>query len=878
MRTACLRIANLTRIYRMGEQRRLALYAPNLEIPYGEVVFLLGVSGCGKTTMLETLGLLSRADDESLSRSRITFYAPGKNATFHYTRLWKDARLLSAVRSRYLSFMFQQANMLPIYKVIENVALTPLIQGEGHKDARVAGIGQLAKVFARFESNGASGKFPYQLSGGQQQRASFARASAKDFNLFLADEPTGNLGQGDAHKVMGLIRSTVKEAKNDSKTAVVVSHDLRLGLYYADRIIIINRNGVVSTNNVYAAQSLPGGGVSGSTVPSQLEIDEAIVRKWSGVVGCAPDVDSIKKVLDREMESAGDVPAAFMVDEDGFFSDADPGLTRGCSEDAIDDESHSAPCENMSPPRIWPFARWFLRHRVIAMLGSRHMIFLTGLLLVVFLAMGMGRGGLTMLEKKMRDPFVRCVDMELPAGVDDRSLGMLEESLLSATLQAKYNVTGVATYTNPLFIAQNEASGSQILAEGRTLEVGDPLMMRITEPENLVWGRAWNDSLARGVIITQDYATRVSPDGKPLFLNLFAEVREGEMLFVKVPVRAVVKDLPARVDLLCTPFLEQQFFYGRDVMPPEVSTRLLLFLPVDEDQAWAAYDRINEILRSDTYPDGARVPLGNVGDPVTYTQSAVDGYTIRVQLSEGRPLAYRSALAGLLLADPLLSALGCESVTDMRMDYNAAHPTPVGVSMYLSDLESIRELAGFLLREYRIEVDMTRVEATENYHAVAGLTNNLALALIVIAAIAIAIYLTNVLTEYLHNDRVYLGMFLAFGLYGRWLVPIFAVLMVCVLAVSLLLSAAMAVLLADSGLVSAMRPEIAPMMEHFTIEGGWMRAFVASLLVLVISTIVVSARAFLRNDPGDLIYGRSAGYSLLSVPRDGIWRRLFRRR
>lgn len=115
-------IRNLTRAY--GD--KTVLNIPELDIPRGELVIILGNSGCGKTTFLEILGLMSQLPAQS---SQVKFYPENNAATeLNYHDLWKDERRLSQIRRGYLSFIFQQTNMLPEFFVDENISLTQMIQ------------------------------------------------------------------------------------------------------------------------------------------------------------------------------------------------------------------------------------------------------------------------------------------------------------------------------------------------------------------------------------------------------------------------------------------------------------------------------------------------------------------------------------------------------------------------------------------------------------------------------------------------------------------------------------------------------------------------------------------------------------------------------
>ena len=110
----------------------VALHVPVLDIPRGKLIFVLGNSGCGKTTFIETLGLMSRFYNED---AVIAFYPDSGGNAVNYNALWKSEDMLSAIRGEYFSFMFQETKFLPQISVQDNIALSQVIKNYDIDDA-----------------------------------------------------------------------------------------------------------------------------------------------------------------------------------------------------------------------------------------------------------------------------------------------------------------------------------------------------------------------------------------------------------------------------------------------------------------------------------------------------------------------------------------------------------------------------------------------------------------------------------------------------------------------------------------------------------------------------------------------------------------------
>ncbi|HLX31178.1 MAG TPA: ATP-binding cassette domain-containing protein [Gaiellaceae bacterium] len=178
----------------------------DLEVGPGEIVLLLGSSGCGKTTLLSVLAGILRPLRGSV-----------RVAGVEVTEL--SARSLRAYRQRSVGIVFQAFNLVPSLSAAENVEVPLLAHGTGRHGAR----GTARELLERVGLSDRLSHRPAALSGGEQQRVAFARALALNPPVLLADEPTAHLDYIQVETVLLLLRKIASEGR----TVVVATHDER---------------------------------------------------------------------------------------------------------------------------------------------------------------------------------------------------------------------------------------------------------------------------------------------------------------------------------------------------------------------------------------------------------------------------------------------------------------------------------------------------------------------------------------------------------------------------------------------------------------------------------------------------------------------------
>jgi len=213
----------LVKTYDSGDVEVHALRGLNLDIRRGEMVAVMGPSGCGKTTLLNCLSGIDEfsGGEVWIAGHRLSSMSDNEKTDF---------------RAMKMGFIFQNYNLLPVLRVVENVELPLLVRGDEPKEARGKAVDALAAVGLSEETN----KKPAELSGGQQQRVAIARALVNEPDIVFGDEPTGNLDSETTQEVIALMQRLHRQK---GLTFIIVTHDASVG-NSTERVILM-RNGVI---------------------------------------------------------------------------------------------------------------------------------------------------------------------------------------------------------------------------------------------------------------------------------------------------------------------------------------------------------------------------------------------------------------------------------------------------------------------------------------------------------------------------------------------------------------------------------------------------------------------------------------------------------
>jgi len=218
-----IKLEHIRRVFGEGDHTVEALRGISFTIAEGEFVAIMGASGSGKSTCMNTLGCLDRPTSG-------TYWLDGIDTA------GMSPDQLAEVRNRKLGFVFQGFNLLPRTTALENVEL-PLVY------ANVPTAERHRRALAALERVGLGDRVSHtsaQLSGGQQQRVAIARALVNEPAVILADEPTGNLDTTTTTEIMQLFTELNRQQKI---TIVMITHEPEVAEYASRRITF--RDGLI---------------------------------------------------------------------------------------------------------------------------------------------------------------------------------------------------------------------------------------------------------------------------------------------------------------------------------------------------------------------------------------------------------------------------------------------------------------------------------------------------------------------------------------------------------------------------------------------------------------------------------------------------------
>lgn len=234
-----IKIENLKRDFKMGDETVHALRGINLTINEGEFVTIMGTSGSGKSTLLNILGCLDQPTSEIYELDGVLVKDLTKNQ-------------LAEIRNTKIGFIFQSYNLLPRTSALENVELPLLynskVSAEERRERSVKALKQVG-LETRMDH------VPSQLSGGQQQRVAIARALVNHPIILLADEATGNLDTRTSYEVMNLFQ----ELNDQGITIGFVTHENDIARFSKRTVVL--RDGRITedrqvTNRLFAPEEL----------------------------------------------------------------------------------------------------------------------------------------------------------------------------------------------------------------------------------------------------------------------------------------------------------------------------------------------------------------------------------------------------------------------------------------------------------------------------------------------------------------------------------------------------------------------------------------------------------------------------------------------
>lgn len=814
-------IRNLSCSY-SGNSQDKVLYIDKLDIPRGKIIFFIGASGTGKSTLLEALGLMN----STITGGRISFL-PASDLPVDYQAVWNQqdqSSSASTLRKEHFSFIFQQTNLMESFSAHENVCLAEMIQSDlQHKEALKSSIPLLeevglSKALVTPETQSKN------LSGGQRQRLAFVRALSKNFTVLFGDEPTGNLDEFNAHELLRLIQKNL----SSQQSVIISSHDIDLALNYADQIVVITKSkegnfGTIEKENVF--------NLTTATPTYKSKLRERLPTFYAG-----QNIDSKVKGTSLQKEQA-DGTAIF--DYRQLFKKKEGKALRGKSY------------ENLAA--------------------------LVSMLCLTLLGLGFANGSLSYLQEKLNNPFVNWLSVEVPWIKSD--VHELMDSLNSTSIKERFSLAEVKTFANDPVVFRDLLRQGNYLAYGRSFDVNEmganSLLDVILSPSNLLAGssKGFDNNQDLSLIVTANFLAKFHypPDTSFVLMELNTD---STTLAVPIPIKAIVKEIPGKNGFIFTScFYRALRSTGRtntfDIRNPDLNKNLQIYTGNLEAHAveFAAHaeDFFNQNpnLRSKYQPDINIYPYGYTHNGGFYVEIGMlhddpDNINVRTIDSLYQKLISFQGLKSEIESRRvyMFEATGNCSV-DRRADGLSINFRPEGLS-------KVRELANYIRETYNtpdeqqiLEVDITKVKEKENFTFLSGMARVIAFILLIFSTISVGLFISHILQMHLSKISMNIGTIQAFGLSSKETLSIYLVIIMRFVMISSGLAAIAAISIGNViDFILRAKLNLEPGTHYFKLF-DWF-TFWAVLLILSAGLIMAryTIHKMLAKTPGDLIYNR----------------------
>lgn len=504
-------------------------------------------------------------------------------------------------------------------------------------------------------------------------------------------------------------------------------------------------------------------------------------------------------------------------------------------------------------------------------LGKRYTnLWLLALVLTAtFLSIAFSNGSLKYLNYKMNDPFTNWVSISNSFG--SSQFDRFHYAIQDPEVQQRYGFTDVQ--------ADKQFSLSFVGVDGRIHylqnrffgSLNSDLVKAILSDDNVIGNSAMPaDRIVDntvGFIITEDVLNKLGYDAEniPAYIDhlspshgadtLGVELIEGKFALAPVPLLGVVKRLPDNMDMIAARYFFEQYNndtrYPFDLNNKEYQRSLIYFAPtsVTKDELLAA-----AVAAAPDSLKNAVTIVGNDYDSYSTIESWKQGEIFTLYVDNGSPVdvqAVQQVARGI--RDNFTGK------ADVKRIYNydcSEHILPEYdfLSVNFSTLDSIRQFEAYAKEGFNVKIEMSQVNAKENFNAVSVMANILSWAMIVFSIVCIVMFIVNMLQSYFQKVKSNIGTFKAFGIGSGFLINVYSLIIIFII----LAAVAISILVAWG--TQELLPYLGVMKDgEFNYLSLWgLKTLWAALIVIVstLATVKIVMGRLLRSTPGDLIYNR----------------------
>lgn len=483
-------------------------------------------------------------------------------------------------------------------------------------------------------------------------------------------------------------------------------------------------------------------------------------------------------------------------------------------------------------------------------------------LLATFISIAFSNGSMKYLSDKMDDPFTNWVDIQ--KGYDGDFDG-LRYAVEDSAVQEQYRFDDVQNdnYFALTMLAANEDSH---YFEIRFFEnFNSKLMHAILDNENIVDDCSISvDSLVNetyGIIVTKEVLEKLGYSTKtpPAYLNYLSrsvgadtlgiKMYENEFAAAPLPLLAVVKRLPGNMDMIASKYLYEQWSnddrFPLDINNPKYRKEIIYFV---EDGVADFEEKVTTIV-----PDSLNNAMFLVAeDEQSELKSWKKGRMMSVCMGD-----HNTDLKAFIDLDDKIQEMFGKDITRIYKYESSDYMLPQAayLSLNFHSLDSIRAFEKFVREDFKVQIEMSQVNAKENFNAVSIMANILSWAMIIFSIVCIIMFIINMLQSYFQKVKRNLGTFKAFGMDSNELIKVYVFILLTIIVAAILIAISM------TWLVELLLPCMDIMKDgKYNYLALWNAKTVYSIVIVLVATVatvfIVMGR-LLRQTPGDLIYDRN---------------------
>lgn len=504
-----------------------------------------------------------------------------------------------------------------------------------------------------------------------------------------------------------------------------------------------------------------------------------------------------------------------------------------------------------------PFFRLFAfrESQTLAGKSSKNILYLFSILFLTYFVIGFSSGCLEYLSGKMNDPFINWLVIKWPDSGPQMNVVIND---LNSEKAKKYSFEQVQTGFIPLPNFRGENFKEEMF-EGRTIDPSSPVMKRLLSEEFLQKGKKQISQDELGLLVTRETLRKLgyAEDDFPAFIFWSRLCATGKHEAIPIPVAGIVRELPNTADFSVSPIFWDYYwnnpvFDVTDTIKNDYLSTMIFFLPGDSISV--QFPSVVKHVLSAKGINFGKIEIEHEQE----SHETGNRYTI--------PLHSKFSFSEyLLIANEILKKSkinGSNLVFNYKRFFHQKVNTfkPQFLSVYFTSLDSIKSFQAYMLDRHKLKIDLTQIDAKENFNFVSKSTYVISYFLIAFSIVCIALFVRNLIAGHLEKIRKNIGTFKAFGLSNRKLLWVYSSIMLGFVVGASLAGFFMAWILGQLGLVRLLLGLLQVNLEkghaYFNLftSASLIAFFMASGFTYLFTYL--GLRQFLKNTPGDLIYER----------------------